>query len=63
MGQEKTLSNKTTETKKPKPKKATYYVKDPELITELKMLAVKQNKFVSDLLSEAISDVLKKYRD
>ncbi len=61
MGQEQTLNNTIAETKKPKPRKATYYVKNPELITNLKVLAVKQNKFVSDLLSEAISDILKKY--
>ncbi len=63
MDQEKTSNNTMTEKKKPKPKKATYYVKDPELITDLKVLAVKQNKFVSDLLSEAIRDVLNKYEE
>ncbi len=61
MGQEKTPNNTITEKKTPKPRKATYYVKNPELITELKILAVKQNKYISDLLSEGIQLVLKKY--
>ena len=39
--------------------KATYYV-DPALVKRLKMLCVEKDGDLSDLVNEAISDLLKK---
>ena len=43
-------------------KKATYYIKKPALIKELKLLSVEKERDLSDLVTEAIGDLIKKYR-
>ena len=42
-------------------KKATYYIKKPNLIKELKLLSVEKERDLSDLVTEAIEDLIKKY--
>jgi len=42
-------------------KKATYYIKKPALIKELKLLSVERERDLSDLVTEAIEDLIKKY--
>lgn len=43
-------------------KKATYYIKKPALIKELKLLSVEKERDLSDLVTEAIEDLIKKYK-
>lgn len=43
-------------------KKATYYIKKPNLIKELKLLSVERERDLSDLVTEAIGDLIKKYK-
>ena len=43
-------------------KKATYYIKKPTLIKELKLLSVESERDLSDLVTEAIEDLIKKYK-
>ena len=43
-------------------KKVTYYIKKPELIKRLKLLGVEKEKDLSSLVTEAIEDLLKKYK-
>lgn len=47
--------------KQPDTKKATYYIK-PELIKELKYLAIDKDADLSTLVNEAITDLIKKHR-
>ena len=42
--------------------KATYYIKEPSLIKELKLLSVEKERDLSGLVTEAIRDLIKKYR-
>lgn len=42
-------------------KKATYYIK-PELIKELKFLAINKEMDLSSLVNEAIQDLIKKHK-
>ena len=42
--------------------KATYYIKEPTLIKELKLLSVEEERDLSDLVTEAIKDLIKKYK-
>jgi len=42
--------------------KATYYIKEPSLIKELKLLSVEKGRDLSGLVTEAIKDLIKKYR-
>jgi len=42
--------------------KATYYIKEPLLIKELKLLSVEKGRDLSGLVTEAIKDLIKKYR-
>lgn len=43
-------------------KKATYYIKKPALIKELKLLSVEKERDLSGLVTEAIEDLIKKYK-
>ncbi|MBA7491699.1 hypothetical protein ES702_02247 [subsurface metagenome] len=43
-------------------KKATYYIKEPSLIKELKLLSVEKERDLSDLVTEAIRDLIRKYK-
>ncbi|MBA7507894.1 hypothetical protein ES705_10722 [subsurface metagenome] len=43
-------------------KKATYYIKEPSLIKELKLLSVDKERDLSDLVTEAIRDLIRKYK-
>jgi hypothetical protein len=62
----KTLEQKDSKTESQensKPlKKATYYV-SPEIIKALKHLGADEERDLSDLVSEAITDLVKKYRE
>ena len=42
--------------------KATYYIKEPSLIKELKLLSVEKERDLSGLVTEAIKDLIKKYK-
>ncbi len=44
-----------------KPKKVTYYIKKPELIKQLKQIGLDNERDLSDLVSEAIEDLVIKY--
>lgn len=44
-----------------KPKKITYYLKNPTLEKQLKRLSVETERDLSDLTTEALEDLLKKY--
>ncbi len=44
-----------------KPKKVTYYIKDPDIIKRLKQIGLDTERDLSDLASEAIEDLVKKY--
>ncbi len=44
-----------------KPKKVTYYIKRPELIKQLKLVGVNTERDLSDLVGEAIEDLVIKY--
>ena len=54
----KTVKQQDSKTVK---KKVTYYIA-PELIKKLKFLGVEKNRDLSDLIGEAINDLLKKYK-
>lgn len=43
-------------------KKVTYYIKNADLIKKLKILGVKKERDLSSLVTEAIDDLLKKYK-
>ena len=43
-------------------KKVTYYIKNADLIKKLKILGVKKERDLSSLVTEAIGDLIKKYR-
>ena len=59
----KTEKRKTSKpVKQEKIKKVTYYIKKPELIKRLKLLGVKKERDLSSLATEAIEDILKKYK-
>jgi len=45
-----------------KPAKVTYYIKEPSLIKELKLLSVEKERDLSDLVTEAIRDLIRKYK-
>lgn len=55
---------KTTDGERPatEKKKVTYYIW-PEMIRELKILAAKTDRDLSDLVSEAIEDILTKHNE
>jgi len=66
----KTVKQHTGKTARPKTvkpvlqhtiKKVTYYIKKPALIKELKLLSVEKERDLSDLVTEAIEDLIKKY--
>lgn len=42
--------------------KATYYIKEPSLIKELKLLSVEKERDLSGLVTEAIRDLIRKYK-
>ncbi len=44
-----------------KPKKVTYYIKNPELIKKLKQIGLDTERDLSDLVTEAIEDLVKKH--
>ncbi len=44
-----------------KPKKVTYYIKRPELIKQLKHIGLDNERDLSDLVTEAIEDLVIKY--
>ncbi len=44
-----------------KPKKVTYYIKNPDIIKRLKQIGLDTERDLSDLASEAIEDLVKKY--
>ncbi len=54
-------SHQASKTAAEKPIKATYYIKKPELIKRLKQLGLDQDRDLSNLVTEAIEDLLKKY--
>ncbi|MCP4977356.1 MAG: hypothetical protein GY931_14470 [Maribacter sp.] len=56
----KLKSSKPTE-KQVKPKKVTYYIKNPDIIKRLKQIGLDTERDLSDLASEAIEDLVKKY--
>ena len=59
----KTLKQETSKAvKQVKIKKVTYYIKDADLIKKLKILGVKKERDLSGLVTEAIGDLIKKYR-
>lgn len=59
----KTVKHKASKpVKQVKIKKVTYYIKNPELIKKLKLLGVKKEIDLSSLATEAIEDLLKKYK-
>ncbi|MBA7496498.1 hypothetical protein ES702_07107 [subsurface metagenome] len=43
-------------------KKVTYYIKNPTLIKKLKHLGVEKERDLSSLVTEAIEDLIKKYK-
>jgi len=43
-------------------KKVTYYIKDIALIKKLKLLGVEKERDLSGLVTEAIEDLIKKYK-
>ena len=43
-------------------KKVTYYIKDPALVKKLKLLGVEKERDLSSLVTEAIEDLIKKYK-
>jgi len=43
-------------------KKVTYYIKDPDLVKKLKYLGIEKERDLSSLVSEAIEDLIKKYK-
>jgi len=43
-------------------KKVTYYIKDPALVKKLKLLGVEKERDLSGLVTEAIEDLIKKYK-
>jgi len=49
-------------TNQEKIKKVTYYIKKPGLIKRLKLLGVEKERDLSSLVTEAIEDLIKKYR-
>ncbi len=53
--------NSKTVSQQIKPKKVTYYIKDPELIKKLKQVGLDNDRDLSDLASEAIEDLVTKY--
>ena len=61
-------NSKTEKHKSSKPvnqekiKKVTYYIKKPGLIKRLKLLGVEKERDLSSLVTEAIEDLIKKYR-
>jgi hypothetical protein len=59
----KTEKRKTSKpAKQVKIKKVTYYIKNADLIKKLKILGVKKERDLSSLVTEAIDDLLKKYK-
>ena len=59
----KTEKHKTSKSvKQVKIKKVTYYIKNADLIKKLKILGVKKERDLSSLATEAIEDLLKKYK-
>ena len=58
----KTASQQTSKAVKQYTVKATYYIKEPSLIKELKLLSVEKERDLSGLVTEAIRDLIKKYR-
>jgi len=59
----KTAKHKTSKpVKQVKIKKVTYYIKNADLIKQLKILGVKKERDLSSLATEAIEDLLKKYK-
>ena len=59
----KTEKHKTNKpAKQAKIKKVTYYIKDPALVKKLKLLGVEKERDLSSLVTEAIEDLLKKYK-
>ncbi len=52
---------KRTDSKQVKPKKVTYYIKNPDIIKKLKQIGLDTERNLSDLTSEAIEDLVKKY--
>lgn len=53
--------NSNTTSQQIKPKKATYYINKPELIKKLKQVGLDTERDLSDLVSEAIEDLVNKY--
>lgn len=43
-------------------KKVTYYIKDPGLVKKLKYLGIEKERDLSSLVTEAIEDLIKKYK-
>jgi len=43
-------------------KKVTYYIKSPALIKKLKHLGIEKERDLSSLVTEAIEDLIKKYK-
>ena len=43
-------------------KRVTYYIKEPALIKKLKLLGVEKERDLSSLVTEAIEDLIKKYK-
>jgi len=43
-------------------KKVTYYIKDIALVKKLKLLGVEKERDLSSLVTEAIGDLIKKYK-
>jgi len=43
-------------------KKVTYYIKNPALIKKLKHLGIEKERDLSSLVTEAIEDLIKKYK-
>ncbi|MBA7489803.1 hypothetical protein ES702_00337 [subsurface metagenome] len=59
----KTAKHKTSKpVKQVKIKKVTYYIKNADLVKKLKILGVKKERDLSSLVTEAIDDLLKKYK-
>jgi len=58
----KTARQDTDKTVKQYAIKATYYIKEPSLIKELKLLSVEKERDLSDLVTEAIRDLISKYK-
>ncbi len=57
----KTIKQQANKPAVERPVKATYYIKKPELIKRLKQIGLDQDRDLSDLVTEAIEDMIKKY--